>query len=177
MIIFITILLFIIALVILFWQISNLVSVFFGSPYVKARRDIAKKTLELVGLKKGEVFYELGCGTGEVLIEAAKMGAKAVGFEISPFYFLIAKLRTWKYPNIKIRFQDIRRVDLQKADVVYVYLLPEFLEKLSPKFKKELKKSSRLVSIGFPVPDLNNCRTFRIDNRKIFIYSPSSRSA
>lgn len=165
-----------IAMVILLWQLSNIISVCFGSPYVGTRCDIIKKALALVNLKKGEIFYELGCGTGEVLLEAQKFGAKAVGFEISPFYFLISKLRTWQYPNIKVKFQNIRRIDLRKADVVYVYLLPEFLEQLSPKFKKELKKSSRLVSIGFPVSGLSNSRTFQINGRKIFIYPPSSRS-
>lgn len=161
----------IIVLVILLWQASNIISIFFGSPFVGTRRDVVKKALELTDLKKGEVFYELGCGTGEVLIEAQKYNVKAMGFEISPFYFLMAKLRTWKYKNIEVRFQDICHVNLQKSDVVYCYLLPGFLKKLTPKFKKELKKSARLASIGFPVPGLNHGKIIIVNNRKIFIYN------
>ncbi len=177
MTIFPMVLLFVIAILILLWQLSNFISIFFGSPYVGTRRDVIKKALESARLKHGEVFYELGCGTGQVLLEAQKSGAKIIGFEVSPFYFLIAKLMTWRYPNIEIKFQDIRNINLQQADVVYVYLLPEFLEKLAPKFKKELKKSARLISIGFPVAGFNHGRTLQINNHKIFIYSLSSRSA
>lgn len=128
------------------------------------------KALKLANLKKGEIFYDLGCGKGDVLIEAVKLGAKAIGFEISPFYYFWAKLRTWSKPNINIKYQNINNIDFSKVDVVYCYLLPEFLEKLSFKFKKELKPGTRLISIGFPINDMGNCQKIKIDNRLICMY-------
>ena len=171
----------------LFWQISNLVSVFYGSPYVMMDKIVIRGALTLAGLKKGEVFYDLGCGNGDVLIEAAKMGAKAEGFEISPLYYLWAKIRTifWrqKIPKLRwstkrglllrkitVKYANINNVDIPKADVVYCYLLPKMLEKLAPKFQRDLKKGSRLISVGFPIKTLKNGTGCSIAGRKIFIY-------
>jgi O-methyltransferase involved in polyketide biosynthesis len=40
-------------------------------------------------------------------------------------------------------------VDLSRADVVTVYLLPETNDKLMPKLEKELRPTSRVVSHAF----------------------------
>jgi ribosomal protein L11 methylase PrmA len=163
--------------------------VIFGSPYVMANKIVIRRALKLAGLEKGENFYDLGCGNGDVLIEAAKMGAKANGLEISPFYYLYAKIRTtfWKQQipkicsstkrgllprkiEIIVEYANIYKVDLSEADVIYCYLMPEMLSKLAPKFKKELKKGSRLISVGFPIKALKNGTEHHINGRKIFIY-------
>lgn len=166
----------IIALIILLWQVSNIISVLSGSPYVMADKKIVRESLKAVGLKKGDIFYDLGCGKGDVLIEAEKMGAKAIGYEISPYYYIWAKIRTSPKPNIEVRFKNILHVDLSDADIVYCYLLPEFLKKLSPQFQKKLKPGSRLISIGFPIKKSSNFAGAKIrdkyifKNHKIYIY-------
>ena len=137
-----------------------------------ANKEIIREALKLAKLKKGETFYDLGCGRGDVLIEAAKIGVKAIGYEISPFYYLYAKTRVailkltplkrssgkggLIHTRIIIRYSDINNTDLPKADIVYCYLLPELLDKLNQKFLKELKKGSRLISVGFPIKNLSN---------------------
>ncbi len=176
----ILIILSILVLIILLWQISNLISVIFGSLYVKTNRNVIRKALKLANVKKGNIFYDLGCGNGDVVISAAKLGAKAIGYEISPYYYILCKLRTWRFKNIKIKFQNINNVNLSKADVVYVYLLPKFLVKLAPKFKKELKPSARLISIGFPIKMVkNNTRVLfferhLVKNHLIYVYTKKS---
>lgn len=157
------------AISLLLWQISNMISVFFGSPYVKADKNLIRDALKLAQLKKAEIFYDLGCGDGSSLIEAAKLGAKATGFEISPYYYLWAKLRTLRYRNIKVVYRNIKDVDLSKVDVVYCYLLPEFLEKLSPKFQRELKSGARLISVGFPI-EIKKGDKYIIRNHQVYIY-------
>lgn len=169
--IIILIILAIISFGLLIWQLSNIISVIFGSPYVMLNKDIIRQALKLAGLKKDEVFYDLGCGNGDVLIEAAKTGAKAIGYEISPFYFLLARARTVKYRNIKLNFKNINSIDLSKANVVYCYLMPEILSKLTPKFKSELKAGSRLVSVGFPIKKMRKLLERKINSHKIFIYT------
>lgn len=191
--IIINIVLLIVVLVILLWQVSNLISVFYGSPYVKANRQVIIKALKLVNLKDGEIFYDLGCGNGDSLIEAEKMGAKAIGFEISPFYYLWAKLRISirriYYPFIRsskqmgsgigsiiVRYKNIYSINFSQADVVYCYLLPEMLKKLSQKFQKELKPGSRLISIGFPIKKLTfktgvlKGAKYKVQNHWLYIY-------
>lgn len=136
-----------------------------------ADKQVIREALKLAGLEKGEIFYDLGSGNGDVLIEAAKMGARACGYEISPIYYLCAKARTSKYPKIKIAYKNIFNVDLSKADIVYCYLMPEMLLKLVPRFKSELKAGSRLVSVGFPIKKMRKLRERKINSHKIFIYT------
>lgn len=182
----IIILLAIISLGLLFWQISNLASVIYGSPPVMANKEIIRGALKLSKIKKGETFYDLGCGRGDVLIEAARMGAKAVGFEISPYYYLYAKIRVAIlkllpficssgkkgviHTRIIVRYVNINFLNLSKADVVYCYLLPGLLEKLSHKFLKELKKNSRIISVGFPIKKLSGT-AHTIAGHKIYLYN------
>lgn len=164
------IVLFIFALTMFVWQISNIISVIFGAPCVGAGKKIIKKALELAKLKKGEIFYDLGCGKAESLIIVNNFGVKAVGFEISPYYYLWSKVRTLPYSNIDVCYRNIKNVDLSYADVVYCYLMPDFLEKLAPKFKKELKKSARLISISFKVLGLKLIKRVKYANKTIYIY-------
>lgn len=166
----IDIILILIVLVLLIWQVSNFISIFFGAPHVKTRKSIVSRALKLADLKKGEIFYELGSGSGDALISASKYNIRVVGFEISPYYYLYSKLRTFRYSNINIRFQNIMDTDLSRVDVIYCYLLPKLLKKLAPKFKKELKKNTRVISIGFPIDSLKLIKKVKIDNHSVFIY-------
>lgn len=155
---------------------SNIISVLSGSPYVMADKKVVRGSLKAAGLKKGDIFYDLGCGNGDVLIEAEKMGVKAIGYEISPYYYILAKIRTLNKPNIKVKYQNINNINLSKADVVYCYLLPRFLKKLSSQFQKKIKAGSRLISIGFPIKKSPNFAPAEIrdkyifQNHKVYIY-------
>lgn len=166
----IDIILILMVLVLLLWQVSNFISIFFGSPHVKTRKSIINSALKLADLKKRETFYELGSGSGDVLISAAKFNVHTIGFEISPFYYLYSKLRMLRYKNIDIKFKNILDVDLSYADVIYCYLLPKLLKKLAPKFKHELKKNARIISIGFQIDSLKLFKKIRTNNHTIYIY-------
>lgn len=169
MINFILFLLILFSLILFLWASSNLVSVLNGCLYAQTDISSVKKVLKLFA-KKNLNFTELGSGNGDVLIEANRLGMKAKGYEISPFYFLLSKLKTLFNKKIKIEFRDFRHINLNKADIIYCYLNPKILEKLSFKFKKELKKGSILISAGFPIPNLTEIETKKIKNRTYFIY-------
>ena len=38
--------------------------------------------IELAGVKKGDVVYDLGSGDGKIVITAAKKGARSVGIDV-----------------------------------------------------------------------------------------------
>lgn len=169
-------LLLLISLFLLIWQISNLVSIIFGSPYVLVKKKIIPAVLKLANPQKNELFYDLGCGNGEVLIEAYKLGLKPTGFEIAPVYFWLARLRTLRYRKIKVLLKNIEQVDLKNADIIYCYLLPKLLAKLVPKFKKELKPGARIVSVGFEIKSLGYTRKIKIEKSTVYLYDFKSRS-
>lgn len=116
------------------------------APYVPTKLSRIKKILKTITLKNKN-FYELGSGDGRVVIEAAKLGAKAYGIEQSFLRVLYSRFKSVK--NANFIHGDIFKKDLSKADIVFVFLLPKGVEKLEPKLKKELKKGSVVITQTF----------------------------
>lgn len=132
--------------------IGYAISGFTGAPWVPTRVFDIEQLLKDTQLKKGDVFIELGCGDGRLLVRAAKLGAQAVGYEINPALWLIAWVRTARYAQIKVRFGSFWPVPISSASVVMVFLMPKFMGRLESKANRELRGGSRLVSYIFPLP-------------------------
>jgi predicted RNA methylase len=125
------------------------------APWWRTDRKTAKAMCKLAKITKNDTVYDLGCGDGEALSVAAKeFGAKGVGIEIDPLRYLFSKIRfkiggfDQKVRIIKKNFHD---VDISGASVIFVYLVPRVLEKLNPKFLKELKKGTTVVSYKYKI--------------------------
>ena len=110
------------------------------------------KMLELAEVKKDDLLYDLGCGNGIIVVTAAKRyGCKAVGYDIARKR-VKESLANVEKSNVghlvRIEQRDIFTLDLSKANVITLYLLPELNVKLIPQLKK-LKPGSRIVSHDF----------------------------
>lgn len=123
-----------------------------GAPWVPARNHDIESLLHDAELKKGEVFFELGCGDGRLVKAAAQQGAKAIGYELNPLLWLIAYCRTLTTPNAKVFLGDLWRVKLADADVIMTFLVPRTMPRLGRKVEQEMKAGSRLISYIFPIP-------------------------
>lgn len=124
------------------------------APWWRTNKKTAKKVCSIASISNKDVIYDLGCGDGEVLLQAAKIGASGIGIEIDPLRVLIANLRIIKnnFQNkITIKKSNFFNEDISKATVIIVYLVPKTLEKLLPKFKKELRKGTRIVSYKYEI--------------------------
>ena len=120
--------------------------------YVPTPDEVVDKMLELADVRTGEVVYDLGCGDGRIPVRAAKKyGVKAWGFDINPVR-VKESLENVEKNNVKnlvtIKLQDIFELDLSKADVITLYLLPQLNVKLIPQLDK-LKPGCRIVSHDF----------------------------
>lgn len=133
--------------------IPTIIALVTGAPFVPTPMKRVKKMLALAKIKKGEKVYDIGCGDGRMVYLAAKnYQANAIGLELSPLVYLLAKIRQlfWQ-SKAKIYFSDFRFQNLSKADVIVCYLLPESLARLQQKLDLELKKGARVVSYAFPI--------------------------
>lgn len=123
------------------------------APWWRTSKSTAIRICRLANIKKDDLIYDLGSGDGTALIVAAKQfGAKGVGVEIEPSRALISKVLVNKNnvsDRVKIERKNFFAVDISKADVIFLYLVPKTLEKLIPKFKRELKKGTRIVSYRY----------------------------
>jgi cyclopropane fatty-acyl-phospholipid synthase-like methyltransferase len=119
--------------------------------YVPTPEVVVEKMLNMAKVKKGDVVYDLGCGDGRVVaIAAKKYGVRGVGIDLNPDRIKEARETLKKYDVeklVEIRQGDALKVkDLDKATVVALYMLPEFMNWLEPIAKKTLKPGTRIVS-------------------------------
>lgn len=141
------------------------------SPWWKTYKNAGRAIIKLGNIKSSDKVYELGSGDGEFLLLVAKeVGSQCVGIEIDPFRDAIARVRS-KLSKLdkKITFKkkNFYEEDLKNADVVYVYLIPRVLKKLIPKFKKELKKGTRIISYRYKM-DLPLVKEDKVN--KLYLY-------
>jgi SAM-dependent methyltransferase len=120
--------------------------------YVPTPNDVVDRMLELANVQKNDLLYDLGCGDGRIVVNAAKrFGCKAVGYDIDPKR-IKESLENVAKNNVghlvTIEQKDIFTLDLSNANVITLYLLPSLNVKLIPQLKK-LRPGSRIVSHDF----------------------------
>ena len=127
----------------------------FIAPYVPSPLPVIQHMLKLADLKAGEVLFDLGAGDGRTVIIAAKtFSARAVGVELRED--LAKKALSTIHDNgladrITIVNGDMFSVNLNSADVVFLYLTTSANEKIRPKLETELKKGVRVVSHDYEI--------------------------
>jgi cyclopropane fatty-acyl-phospholipid synthase-like methyltransferase len=125
--------------------------------FVPTPQSVVDAMLELAHVTPADVVYDLGSGDGRIPITAAKKyGARGVGIEIDMFYLRDA------YDNLakagvgdRVRFlnEDLFESNISEATVVTLFLLPRLNQQLIPKFKRELRPGTRIVSHKFDMGD------------------------
>jgi predicted O-methyltransferase YrrM len=121
--------------------------------FVPTPQNVVDAMLELAHVTAADIVYDLGSGDGRIPITAAqKYGARGVGIEIDRFYLRDA------YDNVakagvadRVRFlnEDLFQSDIHEATVVTIFLLPKLNLQLIPKFRRELRPGTRIVSHKF----------------------------
>jgi len=142
-------------------------------PFVPTPQEVVDKMIQLAGIKKGDVVYDLGSGDGRIVISAAKKGARAVGFDIDGDLVKESRENIRKagvQDSAEIRQQDLLTVDVSPATVITMYLLPDVNLMLRPKLLSQLKPGSRVVSHAFDMGDWKPNRTERFNGRVIYLW-------
>jgi precorrin-6B methylase 2 len=130
--------------------------------FVPTPMEVVEAMLELAKVGKDDIVFDLGCGDGRIPVTAAKKyGCKAWGFDIDP-QRIKESLENVKTNNVgklvTIEEKDIFTLDLSKANVVTLYLLPSLNVKLIPQLEK-MKAGSRIVSHDF---DMRGCKPEKV---------------
>jgi SAM-dependent methyltransferase len=143
-------------------------------PFVPTPQEVVDKMIDLAGVKKGDVVYDLGSGDGRIVITAAKKGARAVGFDVDGDLVKESRENIRKagvQELAEIKQQDILTVDLSGASVLTMYLLPDVNLKLRPNVLSQMKPGSRVVSHAFDMGDWKPDKTERVNGRTIYLWT------
>jgi SAM-dependent methyltransferase len=122
--------------------------------WVPTSPELVEKMLDLAKVGPSDFVVDLGSGDGRNVIAAAKRGARALGVEYNPDMVALAqRLAAEAGVSDKATFVqgDMFEADFSEATVLALFLLPDNLERLKPKFNK-LKPGSRIVLNTFGVP-------------------------
>ena len=135
-----------------------IVPVFFGAPWHPLSDENINRIIKFADLQPGETFYDLGSGDGRVLIAASSNQClRGVGVEIDPIkvwlsrYFIIAAKLTNK---IRIHRGNMFDFDVSEADVIYLYLTHQALDRLFPEILDRMKPSARIICYRFCIRNL-----------------------
>jgi SAM-dependent methyltransferase len=133
-----------------------------GAPYVPARKRALAKMLEYIALGPDDIFVDLGAGDGKVVLAAARRGAKAVGYELSPLMWLIAWLRALPYKNARIIWKNFYKQPLSDATVIYAFLVPTTMERLRKYLAAQrLPQGKHMLVYAFPFKDIPPLQVIR----------------
>jgi cyclopropane fatty-acyl-phospholipid synthase-like methyltransferase len=143
--------------------------------FVPTPQEVVDAMLKIAKVSSKDVIYDLGSGDGRIPITAAKVyGARAIGIDIDPVRISEANANARAAgvtDKVKFLNQDLFATNISEATVVTLYLLPQLNVKLIPKFMKELKPGTRIVSHAFDMGDWKPEQTQNIDGRTIYYWT------
>ena len=116
---------------------------------------LVERMLDLAKVTGDDFVIDLGSGDGRMVIAAARRGARALGVEYNPKMVQLAR-QLAEEAGVADRATfvegDMFEADISKATVLALFLLPENLRRLEPKFRA-MPPGTRLVVKTFGIPE------------------------
>lgn len=148
------------------------------APFVPTHPDVAERMLDLAGVGSGDVIYDLGCGDGQLVVAAAKRGARAVGIEIEPVLLELARERAARAgvaDLVHLELGDASECACAEATVVLLYLVEWSTERMLERLAIGLRPGTRIVSNRFasavwPPREIALCKEADGSTRPLYLW-------
>jgi protein-L-isoaspartate O-methyltransferase len=140
-----------------------------GAIYYPSKDTVVDQMLKLAKVNPKDTLIDIGSGDGRILIAAAKMGTKAIGYEINPL--LVSKSRRLVKKAglenlVTVYNKSFWKADLNEATIITVYLFPEFMNRLQKLIEKKVNHPIRVVANDYPFNKKQPDKIFE----KIYLY-------
>ncbi len=126
---------------------------FGGAPYVASAKGSIAAAFRLATLEPSDHFCDIGCGDGQVVLAAARLGCKSAGIEIDPLLAREARSKLAAYAHASILRQSFWDADLSGYDVIFLFQISYAMPRLAEKLKRECRPGTRIISNTFKFPD------------------------
>lgn len=149
-------------------------------PYEPTPPEVVRAMLQLGQVAPGDVVYDLGCGDGRIVVEAARLGARGVGVDLDPQRIREARANARAAgveKDVDLRVGDLFATDVRPATVVMLFLWPEVNLRLRPRLLAELRPGARVVSHWHDMGDWKPDRIVLVSGRKIYLWIIPERAA
>jgi trans-aconitate methyltransferase len=116
---------------------------------------VVRKLFRFAGLRRSDIFYDLGCGNSSAVAIAANefKVKKSVGIEIRRKVAIEARRKVVSMDNAQIIIGDIRKAAISDATVLFFWFTdPRVIEPMVCRFQNELNNGARVITILSP-PD------------------------
>ena len=133
--------------------------------WVPSPPEMVERMLDLTKVTPHDLVIDLGSGDGRNVIAAAKRGARGRGVEYNQDLVELSRRAavTEGVGERAVFVQgDMYEADISDATVLALFLLPENLRRLTPKFL-DLKPGTRIVANTFGISDWEAVETVRLD--------------
>jgi precorrin-6B methylase 2 len=114
----------------------------------------------MLNIQKNDVVYDVGCGKGSFLIEAAKQVERCerfVGIEYDEALWKCCKENVEKChleDRVRVVKADATKYDFSDATAMFLYLVPNGLRAIYSDLEKRLLGGCKIVSYTFSIPNL-----------------------
>jgi hypothetical protein len=147
-------------------------------PYVPTPQVVVDEMLRVANVGVEDFVVDLGSGDGRIPVTAAQyFGARALGIDIDPKRVAEGNANA-RAAQVSGRVEFINanlfEIDISRATVVTMYLLPEINLKLRPRLLSMLKPGTRVVSHDFHMGDWKPDRTLSVQKNIYFWIIPAN---
>ena len=125
-----------------------------GAPYAPTFTPAFRRAFDYIKLSKKDTVVDLGSGDGKVVLEAAKRGAKGIGYELSPIFWAISWVRGLGVKNASFKMLNFYKKSLPlETTVIFAFLMPEHMDEVKDYLAKQnLPNGKYFMAYSFPLP-------------------------
>ncbi|XP_015682573.1 protein N-lysine methyltransferase FAM173B isoform X1 [Protobothrops mucrosquamatus] len=123
-------------------------------PFVPATSKQIENVLIMLKGRKG-MLVDIGSGDGRIVIAAAKVGFKAVGYELNPWLVWYSRYRAWRegvHQDVNFYISDLWKVSFSQYANIVIFGVPQMMLQLEKKLGDELLQDARVIACRFPFP-------------------------
>ena len=142
------------------------------APFISSRPWVIDQLLgemRKMGFKGNFQAISIGSGRSGLIyaIEKNFPNVECIGVDDSFWPAFISRVQVLLHrSSIRIKHQELRRIDVSRADIIYCKLDLPKLREFEKKFKFECKPGAIVMSNGFVIPNMIVTREIELERRK-----------